>query len=381
MLAELALAAVLGREIYHHGKGASEITAVMGETRVPAAAVVCASCHGADGRGRAEGGVTPADVRYAMLTKPYEVAAQGGRTRKPYDDRLIRRAITMGIDSSGNRLSDVMPRYQMTREDLDALMAYLRTLGDEIVPGVTATTIRAGVLLPPPPRDASVRHEIERWVQKFNDSGGVYGRTIEVVFNPTDEVFAYFASFTDGVPKPAGVPLLSAFDNDPDLTAPNARYLFAGITQQARALAHYAAERKMPVAIDPAIARFFETTVVNANTPDALHLHLASHGGAAAFDAKGVEHAVAFPTLVTQHIHESAALASAEIFATALRAAGGDLTRERFLQAVDAIHALDTAHGPVTYRGNRRIGLGGAWILPIARDGTEGKPQFVRVGD
>ncbi len=94
-----------------------------------------------------------------------------------------------------------------------------------------------------------------------------------------------------------------------------------------------------------------------------------------------MEHAVAFPTPIVQHLYESAALASAEIFAAALRAAGGDLTRERFLQAVDEIHALDTVHGPVSYRGNRRIGTGGAWILPIARDGTVGKPRFVRVGD
>lgn len=381
MLAELLVAAALGREIYHHGRGAAEITAAIGETRVPASALVCSSCHGADGRGRAEGGVAPADVRYAMLTRPYDVTAPGGRTRKPYDDRLIRRAITMGVDSSGNRLSEVMPRYEMTREDLDALMAYLRTLGDEAVPGVSDTTIRAGVILPPPPRDAAVRAAVERWVRQFNESGGAYGRTIEVAFDPAGEVFAYFASFTDGAAKPEDVPLLSAFDSDPDLTAPHARYLLPGLTQQARALALFAAERGDAVVIDERFAseaRAAGLTV--ANTSGAIHLHLASSGGAAAFDAKGIEHAIAFPALAAKSLHESAALASAAIFAAALRGAGGDLTRERFLDAVDRIHALDTAHGPITYRG-RRIGTGGVWILPIDREGREGRPRFVKIAD
>src|SRR5205823_2375748 len=73
-----------GRAIYHHGTGSSLITATLGAdgaARIDAAAVPCASCHGADGRGKPEGGVRPSDLRHAMLTKPYEVAAAGGRRR------------------------------------------------------------------------------------------------------------------------------------------------------------------------------------------------------------------------------------------------------------------------------------------------------------
>src|SRR5438874_2328955 len=79
-----------GHAIYHHGTGSSPITATLGAdgaARIDAAAVPCASCHGADGRGKPEGGARPSDLRQAMLTKPYEVAAAGGRRRGPYDDR------------------------------------------------------------------------------------------------------------------------------------------------------------------------------------------------------------------------------------------------------------------------------------------------------
>src|SRR5437016_418655 len=165
-----------GKEIYTRGEG----TALVGETRVSAAIVPCASCHGGDGRGRAEGGVRPADIRRAALTKPYA---------SPYDDRLLRRAITSGISSGGRTLNPVMPRYQFARADLDALVAYLHLLGDEAVPGVTDTTIRVAVVLPPGQRAA-----IEAWVNDFNTNGGVYGRKLEIA---TGDVFGTLASLAE----------------------------------------------------------------------------------------------------------------------------------------------------------------------------------------
>jgi len=370
MLAELALAATLidqGRAIYHRGEGRAEIVAVLGDTRVAATAVPCASCHGPDGRGKAEGGVTPPDVRHAALTKPYAA---------PYDDKLLRRAITMGIGSSGKPLSTVMPRYQMTRADLDALLAFLRVLGDEVVPGVGEHVIRAGVLLPPDKRAATVRAGVERWSAEFNAAGGAYGRTLEIRFAtaPADEkaraaaleafvrdekLFALFASFTGGAARAAGfVPILSAFDDDPEVRAPSVRYLAAGIPQQQRALERFAA--------DSGIA--------------GLTLTVASVAGAAAFQGPA-KRAVAFPTLPVAHPEQSAALASAQIFAAGLRGAGRDLTRERFLQSVDELYGFDTAVAAVTYRNGRRIGTGGAWIVVVEPDGSVGEPRFVAVGD
>ncbi|MEK6372205.1 MAG: c-type cytochrome [Acidobacteriota bacterium] len=356
-----------GRAIYHRGEGVSEIVAVVGDARLAASAVPCAGCHGPDGRGKAEGGVTPPDLRHAALTRPYAA---------PYDDRLLRRAITRGISSSGKELSSVMPRYQMTRADLDALVAFLNTLGDEAVPGVGDHSIRAGVFLPPDRRAASIRAAVGEWAGAFNARGGVYGRLLEVRFATAppraadrasaltkfirdEDLFALFASSTDGAASAAGfVPILSAFDDHPDIRAPSVRYLLAGIPQQRRALESFAAE----------------------SGTGALTLTIASLAGASAFEGPGPR-AVAFPTLPVKHPEQTTAKASAEIFAAGLRGAGVDLTRERLLQAVDDLYGFDTGVGPVTYRGNRRIGAGGAWIVVVQPDGSVGEPRFVRVSD
>ncbi len=79
----------------------------------------CVACHGSTG----EGGTYPmmcdvkaADIRYTSL-----VAAG-------YNDTTIARAITQGIDESGEQLDPCMPRWQMSTTDLSDLLAYLKEL-------------------------------------------------------------------------------------------------------------------------------------------------------------------------------------------------------------------------------------------------------------
>src|SRR5580698_6972394 len=121
-----------GRQIYLHGKNSSKtaITATVGgDTRVSAAVLPCGNCHGADGRGRPESGIVPSNLTWDVLTKPYRLTNSAGRTRPPYDERLLRRAITMGIDSGGNTLSPAMPRYDLSLLDAKDLIAYIHQLG------------------------------------------------------------------------------------------------------------------------------------------------------------------------------------------------------------------------------------------------------------
>ena len=63
-----------GRQIYEQGIGTGQtaIVARMGTpaVEVPARAMPCAGCHGIDGRGRAEGGLEPADITWSSLTRP-----------------------------------------------------------------------------------------------------------------------------------------------------------------------------------------------------------------------------------------------------------------------------------------------------------------------
>jgi mono/diheme cytochrome c family protein len=144
----------LGKRIYTTGTSlAGPIRASMGDGETVAASLVpCASCHGVDGRGRAEGGTVPSDIRRETLTRPYLVTSPSRRRHGPYDDRSLLRAITMGIDSAGNPLGNVMPRYQLARADAAALIAFLSTLGAQRDPGLTDGTVTIGVRLQNPPR-------------------------------------------------------------------------------------------------------------------------------------------------------------------------------------------------------------------------------------
>src|ERR1700722_10798804 len=96
-----------------------------GDVTVPATAVPCASCHGRDGRGRAERGVVPPNITWPMLSASDN---RPGRQRPPYSETLVIRAITMGIDAGGNRIDPTMPRFRLSMADAAALLAYIERL-------------------------------------------------------------------------------------------------------------------------------------------------------------------------------------------------------------------------------------------------------------
>src|SRR5918998_570987 len=130
-----------GKQIYLRGESASgkEIMAYLGEAslEVPGSTMTCAGCHGFDGQGKPEGGVTPSNITWSALTKAYGVTHASGRKHPPYTERAVELALTRGLDPAGNRLLNVMPSYQMSREDMSDLIAYLKRLGTDRRPGLT----------------------------------------------------------------------------------------------------------------------------------------------------------------------------------------------------------------------------------------------------
>lgn len=80
----------------------------------------CASCHGSDGQGglpiMMSNKEAPA-ITYKSLTEKEE-----------FTERLIKRAITQGLDEEGKPLDITMPRWDMLDEDLDVLIDFLKTL-------------------------------------------------------------------------------------------------------------------------------------------------------------------------------------------------------------------------------------------------------------
>src|SRR3954470_8658806 len=63
-----------GRQIYLTGVpvNGAPLTASVGDPAMDVSASIlkCSNCHGSDGRGKAEGGITPANIRWEELTKP-----------------------------------------------------------------------------------------------------------------------------------------------------------------------------------------------------------------------------------------------------------------------------------------------------------------------
>ena len=285
--AELTPQEQRGRQIYRDGTSPSggEIVALLGDARieVPATSVPCASCHGRDGRGRPEGGVAPSDLRWESVTRPYGVTHPGGRTHPPYDERLLKRAISLGIDPAGNPLHVAMPRFRMTLQDMADLTAYLKRLGNEPEPGVSDTAVRIGVVLPPAgpltPLGRAVRAAVEAQCAEWNGQGGIYGRALEPRFleppvEPAarraavegflgrEQVFAALAPFFPGADAELAslftereIPVVGPFTLHPH--DDGSRFLFyvlPGLETQGRALARFARTLSVERSMRPAVA-------------------------------------------------------------------------------------------------------------------------------
>ncbi len=268
----LAPEAERGRQIYERGvstSGNSLEASLGGDTTVPGSVMPCANCHGRDGLGKAESGIYPSKLTWDALTKPYLLTNSDGRVRPPYTERLLKRAIAMGIDSGGNTLNDAMPRFQMSQGDASDLIAYLKKLGNLAEPGLAPSVVRLGVLLPPPQAGQAAAIMKQTLVDSFarvNKGGGIFGRRIELVFAELpaeperradsvhaflcrEEVFAVLGDFSGAEQEIAatlldtGTPALAVLAPFPQPEAPVNRFVFyldGGAEDELRALVDFA---------------------------------------------------------------------------------------------------------------------------------------------
>ena len=179
----------IGRRIFLEGRNArgEPIRALLGVQggAISGGAVACGNCHGADGRGRPEGGVRPSDITWENLTKPYGLARSDGSRHGPYDERSFARAVTEGVDPGGRPLGAAMPRYSLSVSESTALTEYLKRLAEERDPGVGDALLRLGTILPDRGPAAAVgaamRAVLNAYVAELNAQGGIHGRKIELV--------------------------------------------------------------------------------------------------------------------------------------------------------------------------------------------------------
>lgn len=182
---KLTLLEMLGRRIYRTGGDGSnnEITASLGlnDDAVSASMFVCANCHGLEGEGKKEGGLlVPAISAQHLFNNPQA----NTRTKNAYDQSTLIRAITKGISSQDKPLGGAMPRYDLSNDQADALVAYLKQLGSEndVDSGITPSEVQLGTLLPLTGIQADtgrlLKSTLDACIAELNTDGLIYGRKV-----------------------------------------------------------------------------------------------------------------------------------------------------------------------------------------------------------
>jgi hypothetical protein len=133
---------------------------------VAGAQAACVQCHRRSGWGTVEGNRIIPPITGAFLyqlrahtlaeldarhTRGPDLAHALGRnrTRPPYTDETLRRAIRDGVDSAGRPLDALMPRYVLDATNAQLLADYLQQLSEARPPGVTADTIHFATVVAP----------------------------------------------------------------------------------------------------------------------------------------------------------------------------------------------------------------------------------------
>ena len=133
----------LGRRMYDEGinpDGDPMKATVQGDIPVDGTMFTCVSCHLKSGLGSLEGTVITLPTNWGYLKRPLvgsdmsQVARERlpkelrqGEFRSAYDDKSLARAIRMGKDPDGREFDLVMPRYALDTQEMETLIAYLKS--------------------------------------------------------------------------------------------------------------------------------------------------------------------------------------------------------------------------------------------------------------
>lgn len=265
-----------GKRIYLEGKGRDPIRAALigPGLKTRGSGFPCVNCHRPDGKGIREGGVTSADITWFHLTKETTGPRTSGRVHGPYTADALRTAVTGGRDPAGRELNGAHPRFEISSRDLDDLVAYLRILGNEPVPGVGDGEIRVGALLPRSGPMAEAARDVAAFLDAYFDRlsarGGIFARAVRFVpywydasrpkaaaeaareLAARDDVFCLLACA--GIPAEdeawgvlgrAGVPVVAPLIVPPESghwVDRNTFYVYGSFRDQARVLVDYLAD-------------------------------------------------------------------------------------------------------------------------------------------
>jgi ABC-type branched-subunit amino acid transport system substrate-binding protein len=186
--ADLSAAEERGKYIYETGRSRSRriINADLGggDAPTPGHILPCINCHGADGRGAEDYvGIAPLNINWYALASS-GVHEHAVRAHRPFGELTLARAIIFGLDPDDNKMEKAMPRYDMAKEDVEDLIAYLKVMDSQSDPGITSDTIHVGTVLPTEGQHAglgrAMRDTIEAVFDEANAEGGINERKLRL---------------------------------------------------------------------------------------------------------------------------------------------------------------------------------------------------------
>ena len=143
------------------------------------AAAACMNCHRRSGLGMKEGrqSIPPIAGRYLFharshgddLDLPFVESMRADRD--PYTEQTLGRAIREGIGADGKPLGVLMPHFALDDRSMDDIIAYLKTLAPNGVPGVSSSTLSFATIFTPdsdPKVREGVRHVLEQFFADKN---------------------------------------------------------------------------------------------------------------------------------------------------------------------------------------------------------------------
>ena len=146
-----------GQRLYREGissSGEAVTGFTHGDIPISASQLACESCHRRSGLGSSEGGkVVPPVTGQALFQDreheqqaPFRSRSMSVGGRPAYELSSLADALRLGGDSGANELDPLMPRYDMSDSDVEALYAYLETLASELPAGVDDSKVHLATI-------------------------------------------------------------------------------------------------------------------------------------------------------------------------------------------------------------------------------------------
>jgi len=183
------------------GSGAPLTATRAGAEPVTGEQAACVNCHRRSGLGSQEARSSFPPVTGQFLFHPQTGGAElpfipGARLkRQPYTDSTLARAIREGVDAEGRPISYLMPRFALDDTDMSALIAHLRSLDHNKVPGVSMSELHFASIITPdadPVKRRGMMDVLEHFFQDRNAAPrGASGQQM-ITSGATDSVRSMF---------------------------------------------------------------------------------------------------------------------------------------------------------------------------------------------